>query len=77
MQIEDLSIGFERYEEVEGWSSKRTFMEVIDKLNLSVHEGEIVAIVGAFCFALRCAKSLQAILLLTRGGCCLMACRFP
>lgn len=47
LQIEDLSIGFERYEDGGEWSSKRSFMKVIDKLNLSVHEGEIVAIVGA------------------------------
>lgn len=47
LQVEDLSIGFDMYEEAEGWSSKRVFSNVIDKLSLSVHEGEIVAIVGA------------------------------
>ena len=37
LQVEDLSIGFDMYEQSEKWTN----------LNFSVHEGEIVAIVGA------------------------------
>ena len=47
LQVENLSIGFNMYESASGWSSRRVFSNVIDDLCISVHEGEIVAIVGA------------------------------
>ena len=47
LQVEDLSIGFDMYESASSLSSKRLFLPVIDHLNISVHEGEILALVGA------------------------------
>lgn len=47
LQIEGFSIGFSRYEQAGLLSSKRVVSQVIEGLNLSVHVGEIVAIVGA------------------------------
>lgn len=47
LQVEDLSIGFSRYESGRLFSSKRVVSNVIDHLSISVHVGEIVAIVGA------------------------------
>lgn len=47
LQVEGLSIGFDMYESTSLWSSKRTYSPVIDNLDISVHQGEIIAIVGA------------------------------
>lgn len=47
LQVEDLSIGFDMYAQTGKWTSERTFLSIIHNLNISVHEGEIVAIVGA------------------------------
>ncbi|MDD6785871.1 MAG: ABC transporter ATP-binding protein [Eggerthellales bacterium] len=47
LQVENLSIGFDMYEQTGKWTSARAFSPVIHGLNISVHEGEIVAIVGA------------------------------
>ncbi len=48
LQVEDLSVSFTMYDQRDGrWSSKRRVSRVIDNLSLSVHEGEILAIVGA------------------------------
>ncbi|MGN0302117.1 MAG: ATP-binding cassette domain-containing protein [Anaerotardibacter sp.] len=48
LQVEDLSVSFTMYDHRESrWSSKRRISRVIDNLSLSVHEGEILAIVGA------------------------------
>ena len=47
-QVEDLSVGFRMYEEdVPYFRAKQRETEVIDRLNISVHVGEIVAVVGA------------------------------
>ena len=48
LQVEDLSVGFTMYREDEPFfkASRRT-VEVIHDLSISVHEGEIVAVVGA------------------------------
>ena len=53
LQVEHLSVGFERYDDAPhaGFfarlKSQRTYLEVIHDLSIAVHEGEIVAIVGA------------------------------
>ena len=47
LQVEDLSIGFDMYENASLLSSGRVFSQVINHLNISVHEGEILALVGA------------------------------
>lgn len=54
LTVEDLSISFRMYEEGEGKSRARAYLdaqrrevEVIRNLSISVHEGEIVAVVGA------------------------------
>ena len=54
LTVEDLSISFRMYEEGEGQSRARAYLdakrrevEVIRSLSISVHEGEIVAVVGA------------------------------
>ena len=48
LQVEDLSVGFRMYEEdVPYFRAKQRETEVIDRLNISVHVGEIVAVVGA------------------------------
>ena len=47
LQVEDLSIGFSMYDAASRFSSKRVVSNVIDHLNISVHVGEVVAIVGA------------------------------
>ena len=47
LQVEDLSVGFRMYEEdVPYFRAKKRESEVIDRLNISVHVGEIVALVG-------------------------------
>jgi peptide/nickel transport system ATP-binding protein len=45
--VEHLSIGFTRYESQTGPSAQKTRVEVIRDMNLSVHRGELLAIVGA------------------------------
>ncbi len=48
LQVEDLSIGFRMYEEdVSFFRAKQREVEVIRSLSISVHVGEIVAVVGA------------------------------
>lgn len=47
LQAEGLSIGFDMYESPSFWKRERTFSPVIENLNISVHQGEIIAIVGA------------------------------
>lgn len=54
LTVEDLSISFRMYEEGKGQSRARAYVdaqrrdvEVIRSLSISVHEGEIVAVVGA------------------------------
>lgn len=48
LQVEDLSIGFAMYDQSEGLlGSTQTTHNVIDRLSISVHAGEILAIVGA------------------------------
>lgn len=48
LQVEDLSIGFQMYKNNEPFfSASQEFSQVINRLNISVHEGEIVAVVGA------------------------------
>ena len=52
LQVEHMSVGFERYEETSaGWfkrmQAQHEYTEVIHDLSLAVHEGEIVAVVGA------------------------------
>ena len=54
LTVEDLSISFRMYEEGEGTSRARAYLDaaqrqvdVIRELSISVHEGEIVAVVGA------------------------------
>lgn len=48
LQIEHLSIGFSLYDPDAGyWSAEQRMTDVIDDLALSVHEGEMVALVGA------------------------------
>jgi ABC-type glutathione transport system ATPase component len=44
LQVEDLSIGFTMYE---GKRTGRRFSPIIEGLNISVHNGEMVALVGA------------------------------
>ena len=47
LQVENLSIGFNRYTEQTSLNSKKERLEIIHDLHVSVHEGEILAIVGA------------------------------
>lgn len=48
LQVEHLSIGFSLYDyRTSFWSARKTDVKVIDNLSLSVHAGEIMAIVGA------------------------------
>lgn len=48
LQVENLSISFSMYDESRGfWQARRKVSRVIDNLSISVHTGEIVAIVGA------------------------------
>lgn len=48
LQVEHLSVSFTLYDEEKGyWSGEKTQLDVIDDLSISVHTGEIVAIVGA------------------------------
>lgn len=47
LQVEGLSIGFDMYEQTGAWTNARIFSSVIHDLSISVHDGEIVAIVGA------------------------------
>ncbi len=47
LQVEGLSIGFDMYEQTGTWTSARVFAPVIHDLSISVHVGEIIAIVGA------------------------------
>ena len=48
LQIEHLSIGFNSYESGKSFfKAKRKFSKIIDDLNLSVHAGEIIALIGA------------------------------
>lgn len=48
LQVEHLSVGFSLYDyEQDYWSGRKRFSAVIDDLSISVHVGEIVAIVGA------------------------------
>lgn len=48
LQVEHLSIGFSLYDyRTSFWSAQKTDVKVIDDLSLSVHAGEIMAIVGA------------------------------
>lgn len=43
LEIEDMSVSFQQYEK----GSRKIELPVISRLNVSVHEGEIVAVVGA------------------------------
>ena len=48
LQVEHLSIGFSLYDyRTSFWSAQKTDVKAIDDLSLSVHVGEIMAIVGA------------------------------
>lgn len=47
LQIEGLSVGFTMYARTGSFSSERAFSPVLRDLNLSVHAGEILALVGA------------------------------
>ena len=48
LQVEHLSIGFTLYDYRESfWRARKTETKVINDLNISVHNGEIMAIVGA------------------------------
>ena len=47
LQVEDLSIGFNRYVEQTGFKTKKERLNVIRSLSVSVHPGEILAVVGA------------------------------
>lgn len=48
LQVEDLSVGFRMYEEdAPFFQAKQRFVPVIENLSISVHAGEIVAVVGA------------------------------
>ncbi len=47
LQVENLTIGFDMYDENSPKTNARKFSKVIDGLNISVHAGEIIAIVGA------------------------------
>ena len=47
LQVQNLSIGFVMYEEGERFSSEQYISQVIHNLSLSVHTGEILAVVGA------------------------------
>lgn len=48
LQVENLSIGFRMYDPAEPYfSAKQEYHQVISNLSISVHAGEIVAVVGA------------------------------
>lgn len=48
LQVEDLSVGFRMYEEdASFFRARQRVVEVIHRLSISVHVGEIVAVVGA------------------------------
>ena len=48
LQVEDLSVGFRMYDEdAPFFRAKQREVEVIHSLSISVHAGEIVAVVGA------------------------------
>lgn len=47
LQVSDLSIGFSMYQNAQTFSQGRHMSLIIDRLSLSVHAGEILAIVGA------------------------------
>lgn len=48
LQVEDLSVGFRMYDEdAPFFRAQQRVVEVIHQLNISVHAGEIVAVVGA------------------------------
>ena len=48
LQVEDLSVGFRMYDEdAPFFRARQRFVEVISSLTISVHAGEIVAVVGA------------------------------
>ncbi len=48
LQVEDLSVGFRMYQEDEPFfRAKQRMVPVIENLSISVHVGEIVAVVGA------------------------------
>lgn len=47
LQVEHLTIGFNRYEAHAGLRAKKQRHDVVHNMNLSVHTGEILAVVGA------------------------------
>ena len=47
LQVQNLCVGFTMYEEDKRFSVKQRVSQVIDNLSLSVHTGEILAVVGA------------------------------
>ena len=47
LQVENLSIGFNRYADQAGFSAIKERLDVIHDLHVSVHKGEILAVVGA------------------------------
>lgn len=49
LQVEDLSIAFQRYDEesASSWRAGRREVRALDHLSLAVHAGEMVAVVGA------------------------------
>ena len=47
LQIEGLSVGFERYEQTSWLSSERSLLPILSELQLSVHAGELLAVIGA------------------------------
>ncbi len=47
LQASDLSVGFTMYQRQGMFDSARMYSPVLDRFNISVHEGEIVALVGA------------------------------
>lgn len=47
LQVEHLSVAFSMYDAQAGWSAQKQRHEVIHDMNVSVHAGEILAVVGA------------------------------
>ncbi|MDR1088876.1 MAG: ATP-binding cassette domain-containing protein [Coriobacteriales bacterium] len=47
LQVENLSIGFNRYEPQAGLMARKSRVDVIHALNIAVHRGELLALVGA------------------------------
>ena len=48
LQVDRLSVGFSLYRPTDGfWMGEKVLSPVIDELSISVHKGELVAIVGA------------------------------